>query len=58
MKTDSRKGGVMAKDLRSDDEQGTIARELGQSVVLLALAGASVAGLLGVVSVATRALGL
>jgi hypothetical protein len=46
-----------AKESRTKDE-GTIARELGQSVVLLALAGSSVAGILAVVSVATHALGL
>jgi hypothetical protein len=48
----------MTKEIRADNEEGTMARELGQSVVLLALAGSSVAGLLAVVSVATRALGL
>jgi hypothetical protein len=47
-----------AKQGRTKDDQGTIARELGQSVVLLALAGSSVAGILAVVSVATHALGL
>jgi hypothetical protein len=35
----------------------TLARELGQSVVLLALTGSSVAGMLAMVEVATRALG-
>ena len=35
----------------------TLARELGQSVVLLALTGSSVGGLLAIVDVATRALG-
>ena len=34
-----------------------LARELSQSVVLLALTGSSVGGVLGMVSVATRALG-
>ncbi len=48
----------MAKELGAETEQGTMARELGQSVVLLALAGSSVAGILAVVFVATRALGL
>ena len=48
----------MTKEIRGETEQGTMARELGQSVALLALAGASVAGVLGVVSVATHALGL
>ena len=32
-------------------------RELGQGVVLLALTGSSVGGLLGIVAIATRALG-
>jgi hypothetical protein len=54
----STQGGVMTKEVRADNDEGTMARELGQSVVLLALAGSSVAGLLAVVSVATRALGL
>jgi hypothetical protein len=49
----------MAKQSPAKNEpQGTVARELGQSIVLLALAGSSVAGVLAVVSVATRALGL
>ena len=34
-----------------------LARELGQTVVLLGLTGSSVAGLLAIVDVATRALG-
>jgi hypothetical protein len=34
-----------------------LAREVGQSLVLLALTGSSVGGLLGVLAVATRALG-
>jgi hypothetical protein len=34
-----------------------LAREVSQGLVLLALAGASVGGLLGMVAVATRALG-
>jgi len=34
-----------------------LAREVSQGIVLLALAGASVGGLLGMVAVATRALG-
>jgi hypothetical protein len=32
-------------------------RELGQGVVLLALTGSSVGGLLGMIAIATRALG-
>ena len=47
----------MAKDMRVEAKAG-MARELGQSVVLLALAGSAVAGVLAVVSIATRALGL
>lgn len=35
----------------------TIARELGQSVVLLGLMGSSVAGFLAIIDIATRALG-
>ena len=34
-----------------------VARELSQSIVLLALTGSSVGGVLGMVSIATRALG-
>jgi len=34
-----------------------LAREVSQGLVLLALAGASVGGLLGMVAIATRALG-
>lgn len=34
-----------------------LARELSQSLVLLALTGSSVGGVLGMVSIATRALG-
>jgi hypothetical protein len=34
-----------------------IARELGETMVLLGLAGSSVAGFLAIVDVATRALG-
>lgn len=49
--------GVM-RSRSADLEEGTMARELGQSVVLLALAGSSVAGILAIVSIATRALGL
>jgi hypothetical protein len=38
-------------------EGPTLIRELGQSVVLLALTGSSVAGFLAMIAVATRALG-
>lgn len=41
----------------SDNRSVGLAREISQGVVLLALAGASVGGLLGMVGVATRALG-
>jgi hypothetical protein len=34
-----------------------VARELGQSIFLLALTGSSVGGFLGVIAIATRALG-
>ena len=34
-----------------------VVRELGQGVVLLALTGSSVGGLLGMIAIATRALG-
>ncbi len=38
-------------------EKRALAREVGQSVILLALAGSSVGGVLGMVAIATRALG-
>ena len=41
----------------ADVRKQTVARELGQSVVLLALLGSSVGGLLAMVGVATKALG-
>jgi hypothetical protein len=34
-----------------------LAREVGQSIVLLALTGSSVGGFLGMLAIATRALG-
>ena len=34
-----------------------LARELGQGIVLLALTGSSVGGILGILAIATRALG-
>jgi hypothetical protein len=37
--------------------RGGIAREVGHSLVLLALTGSSVGGFLGMVALATRALG-
>ena len=39
------------------ERRAGLAREVSQGVVLLALAGASVGGLLGMVAVATRAFG-
>ncbi len=39
------------------DDRGSIVRELGESIMLLALTGASVSGFLGIISLATRALG-
>lgn len=39
------------------ERRAGLAREISQGVVLLALAGASVGGLLGMVAIATRALG-
>jgi hypothetical protein len=36
---------------------GTLSRELGQGILLLAISGSTVGGLLGMVSIATRALG-
>lgn len=38
-------------------ERPGMVRELGQSLVLLALTGSSVGGFLGMVAIATRALG-
>jgi hypothetical protein len=38
-------------------EAGAVAREVGRSMVLLALVGSSVGGLVGAVGLATRALG-
>lgn len=37
--------------------KGSLVKELGQGVMLLALTGSSVGGLLGMVAIATRALG-
>ena len=39
------------------DDREPIVRELGESVMLLALTGASVSGFLAIIGVATRALG-
>ena len=47
----------MIKKVRGAVTQDGLARELGQGIVLLALTGSSVGGFLGMVAVATRALG-
>jgi hypothetical protein len=41
----------------SFEDRSKMAREVGQGVVLLALSGTSVGGFLGMVALATRALG-
>ena len=41
----------------SAESRSTFAREFGQSLMVLALTGSSVGGLLGMLVVATRALG-
>ncbi|MDP9069041.1 MAG: hypothetical protein M3N53_11955 [Actinomycetota bacterium] len=46
----------MAKKKVATKKRGLV-KELGQGVVLLALTGSSVGGLLGMVAIATRALG-
>jgi hypothetical protein len=40
----------------SPERSGRLAREVSQGIVVLALVGASVGGLLGMVAIATRAL--
>jgi hypothetical protein len=40
----------------SPERNGGLAREVSQGIVVLALVGASVGGLLGMVAIATRAL--
>jgi hypothetical protein len=47
----------MIKKVRVAVAQDGLAREFGQGIVLLALTGSSVGGFLGMVAVATRALG-
>jgi hypothetical protein len=37
--------------------EGTMSRELGQGLLLLAISGSSVGGFLGMLAIATRALG-
>jgi hypothetical protein len=39
------------------DTSSTLLREVGQSIMVLALTGSSVGGLLGMLAIATRALG-
>ena len=46
----------MSKKRYAPKKRG-LAKELGQGVMLLALTGSSVGGLLGMVAIATRALG-
>lgn len=46
----------MSTKLAAPPKSG-LAREVGQSLVLLALTGSSVGGFLGMVAIATRALG-
>lgn len=46
----------MVTRVHSAEKDGLV-KELGQSLVLLALTGSSVGGLLGMVALATRALG-
>lgn len=47
----------MIKRVRTAVGQDSLTRELGQGLVLLALTGSSVGGFLGMVAIATRALG-
>lgn len=47
----------MIKRVRTVVGQDGLTRELGQGLVLLALTGSSVGGILGMVAIATRALG-
>lgn len=42
---------------RARTAQTTLTREVGQGLLLLALSGSSVGGLVGMLAVATRALG-
>lgn len=47
----------MVRKARMAMEQGTLGREVGQGLLLLAISGSSVGGLMGMLAVATRALG-
>jgi hypothetical protein len=47
----------MAMKLQQQSGNEGLAREVGQSIILLALTGSSVGGFLGMVAIATRALG-
>jgi hypothetical protein len=47
----------MAVELQQEGGNDGLARELGQGIILLALTGSSVGGFLGMVAIATRALG-
>jgi hypothetical protein len=48
---------VIAAGRGRGPEAGAVAREMGRSMVLLALAGSSVGGAVGVIGLATRVLG-
>ncbi len=47
----------MIRRFKTAVAQDGLTRELGQGLVLLAISGSSVGGFLGIVAVATRALG-
>jgi len=49
--------GIGDMSMKGAAPQTGLARELGQSIFLLALTGSSVGGFLGIVAIATRALG-
>lgn len=47
----------MMKKARLAVAEGSLTREVGQGLLLLAISGSSVGGFLGMVAIATRALG-
>ncbi len=47
----------MVAKLKKLAEQDSLAREVGQGLMVLALTGSSVGGFLGMLAIATRALG-
>lgn len=47
----------MIARIRVAGQQDSLAREISQGIVLLALTGSSVGGFLGMIAIATRALG-